>query len=245
VRADGSWTTKVVVFGPQVSVVEGWQADCINNPNATLQPETCALRDSDSYQDNVVDKYEEYAFGIYYEESWDKIYQAQGTEFVPTTLGGDEWWEGNRRYTRQEKLDKDSCAQSSYTIWVDDPNDMTQEVEVYLSECEVWDQVTVAERIYEQEPWCQCEITSIVPLGQASEQGVGAGIVWPSSRAPAKGRTEQEFSGQVTFVSEDYRYTVTTTDPDEYERLLAGQYYIGVKRDRPMGISDNPPSSEG
>lgn len=243
-RADGSWTTKVVVFGPQVSVVEGWQADCANKPNATLRSETCTLRDSDRYQDNVVDQYEEFAFNIYHEESWDKVYQAQGTEFVPTSLGGDDRWEGNRHTTRQEQLDKGTCTQSNYTVWVDDPNDTAQEVEVYLSECEVWNQVTVTERVYEQQPWCQCAVTSIVPLGQVSEQGAGSGIVWPASRAPSDGRTEQEFSGQVTFVGEDYRYTVTTADPNEYERLLTGQYYIGVKGDRPVGISDTPPSSK-
>jgi hypothetical protein len=189
----------------------------------------------------VVDEYEEYAYDIYYEETWSQVYEAQGTEFVTTQLGTDEWWDGNRHTTRKEQIDGDSCKLSNYTVWVDDPSDPTQEVEVYLSQCQVWDQVTVVERVYEQAPWCQCEVTALAPLGQMSDQGAGTAVRWLESSAPSGGRTEESFSGQVTFVADDYGFTVTTEDPQEYEQLLTGQYYIGLKNGKPVEISATKP----
>ena len=240
-RADGSWTTSVNVFGPQVAVEERWEADCIDDPLGTVRAGTCVLRDTQSYEDEVVDEYEEFAYDIYYEETWNRIYQAQGTEFAVTTLGTDEWREDDLHYALEEELDRDSCIYSSYTLWVDDPDDMSQEMEVYLSECEVWDHVMVSRRVYEQQPWCQCDVTTLVPLGELDEQGAGARVLWPSADVPAGGRTEQAFRGQVTFLGDDYRYTVTTSDPAEYERYLAGDYYIGVRDGKPVAISANPP----
>jgi hypothetical protein len=240
-RANGSWTTSVAVFGPQVAVQERWEADCINDSNGSVRAGTCTMRETNAYHDTVVDDYEEYAYNIYYEESWDKLYQVQGTEFVVTSLGSDEWWEDDLHYTREEELDRDSCAYSSYTLWVDDPDDAVQEMEVYLSECEVWDHVTVSQREYEQKLWCQCDVMSLVQLGTMDEQGAGTRIVWPSPSVPSGGRTEEAFQGQITFLGDDYTYTVTTADPDEYQRYLTADYYIGLRDGRPVTISASPP----
>lgn len=240
-RANGSWMTSVVVFGPQVAVQERWQADCIDDPHGSVRAGTCTMRETNAYSDTVVDDYEEYAYNIYYEESWDRLYQAQGTEFVVTSLGSDEWWEDDLHYTRAEELDRDSCTYSSYTLWVDDPDDAAQEMEVYLSECEVWDHVTVSQRVYEQKTWCQCDVVSLVQLGTVHEQGAGTRIVWPNASVPSGGRTEEAFEGQITFLGDDYTYTVTTEDPAKYQRYLTGDYYIGLRDGRPVTISASPP----
>jgi hypothetical protein len=239
-RANGSWTTTVTVFGPQVKVEERWEADCTGDVNGTVQVSTCVMKDTDTYQDNVVDDYEEYAYNIYYEETWDKTYQAQGTEFVVTALGGDDWWEGNLHYTLEEELDKDSCQYTNYTLWVDDPQDSSQEAEVYLAECEVWDHVVVTERVYDQRSWCQCDVTTLVEMGQQSEQGGGSNVLWPNPNVPAGGSTERAFKGQVTFLGDDYTYTATTDDLARYQDYLTGQYYIGLNDGKPMTVSKNP-----
>jgi hypothetical protein len=239
--ADGSWTTSITVFGPQVTVHEEWQDDCVSDPLGTVRPGTCYMKNTDAYRDTVVDEYEEYAYDIHYEETWDRVYQVQGTEFAVASLGTDDWWEDDLHYTVQEELDKDSCEYSSYTLWVDDPDDSTQETEVYLSECEVWDHVVVYQRVYEQEPWCQCDVTALVPLAELSEQGGGTRVLWASPDVPSGGSTEQSFQGQVTFLGDDHTYTVTTTDPEQYEHYLTGEYYIGLRDGKPVGISASPP----
>lgn len=240
-RANGAWTTNVALFGPQVVIEEMWESDCTSATSGAVQPGTCVLRDTDRYQDTVVEDYEEYAYNIYFDETWSTIYQAQGTEFVVTTLGRDDWWEGNLHYTRVEELDRDSCQYTTYTVWVDDPNDSTQETEVFLSECEVWDHVTVEERTYDQAMWCQCGLTRLVQLGQQSSQGTGASVTWPQPTIPQGGRTEPSFSGKVTLVGDDYTYTVTTEDVNAYQDYLTGQYYIGIRKGKPVGVSKNPP----
>jgi hypothetical protein len=50
---------------------------------------SCVLRDTEQYRDNVVDEYDEYAYDIYYDETWSQVYEAQGTEFVTSQLGTD------------------------------------------------------------------------------------------------------------------------------------------------------------
>jgi hypothetical protein len=240
-RADGAWTTTVVVLGPQVTVEERWETECINDSNSAVRAGTCILKDAETYQDKVVDDYEEYAYNIYYEESWDKVYQAQGTEFVVTALGGDDWWEGNLHYTRQEELDKGTCEYTNYTVWVDDPQNSTQEAEVYLAECEVWDHVVVEERVYDQQRWCQCDVTTVVEIGQQSEQGTGINLRWPNPAVPAGGRTERSFKGQVTFLGDDYSYTTTTEDLATYQDYMTSQYYIGLNDGRAVTIRKNPP----
>lgn len=239
-RADGSWTTTVTLFAPQVQPAEMWETDCTNNPSGVVRTETCILKDAGTYQDNVVDDYEEYAYNIYYEETMDQTYQAQGAEFIVTALGGDDWWEGNRHYTRQEELDKDSCAYTNYTLWIDDPQDKTQQAEVYLSECEVWDHVVVKERVYDQKSWCQCDVTTLVEASQQSEQGSGANVRWSDPSVPQGGKAERAFKGQVTFLGDDYTYTTSTDDLARYQDYLTGQYYIGLKDGKPVTVSKNP-----
>jgi hypothetical protein len=239
-QASGAWTTTVTVFGPQVTVEEHWEADCTANPNAQVRAGTCTLKDTTTYQDTVADEYDEYAYNIYYEETYSQIYEAQGTEFVQTTLKTDEWWKENLHYSLQEELDKESCQITNYTIWVDDPQDNTQEMEVYLSECEVWDHVTVTQRVYDQKAWCQCDVTSLVQLGQQSDQGTGSSIRWPNPTVPSGGRTETSFKGQVTFVGDDYTYTTTTEDVGQYQGYLTDRYYIGIRDGKPVSVSQNP-----
>ncbi len=241
-QAAGTWTTTTVVIGPQVAVQEQWETDCIKDPNGTVRPGTCTMEDSDSYREEVREDYDEYAYDIYFEETWEKIYQSQGTQFVEATLGSDDWWEGNTHYTRVEELDPESCTYTEYTIWVDDPSDTSQEVEVYLSECEVWDHVTATERIYDQRLWCQCDVTSFVELTRQSDQGSGFAIHWPEPPLPAGGRAEESFSGQVTFRGDDQTFTVSTDDPAQYRDFLNSQYFIGVKNDRPVTVSKSPPT---
>jgi hypothetical protein len=239
-RANGSWTTTVTVFAPQVKVEEQWEADCTGDVNGTVRVGTCVMKDTDTYQDNVVDDYEEYAYNIYYEEMWDKTYQARGTEFVVTALGDDDWWEGNLHYTLEEELDKDSCQYTNYTLWVDDPQDSSQEAEVYLAECEVWDHVVATERVYDQRSWCQCDVTTLVEMGEQSEQGGGLNVLWPDPNVPAGGSTERAFKGQVTFLGDDYTYTATTDELARYQDYLTGQYYIGLNDGKPVTVSKNP-----
>jgi hypothetical protein len=239
-RADGSWTTTVVVYGPQVTIEERWESDCTAAANSSVQTGTCVMKDTDTYKDTVVDEYEEYAYNLYYEETWDELYEAQGSEFSVTALGGDDWWEENLHYVVEEELDRESCELTNYTLWVDDPDDRTQEVEVYLAECEVWDAVTVYERVYEQESWCRCAVTTLVQAGQQSEQGSGLEIRWPEPAVPAGGNTQQSFQGQVTFWGDDYSYTTRTDAPGRYQDLMTSQYYIGLSDGEPVAISKNP-----
>jgi len=238
--ASGQWDTGVTIFGPQVTTTEGWEADCTRNSAAIVRSGSCMLKDTDVYQDQVVDDYGEYAYNIYYEETWSRVYEAEGIQFVATTLGTDEWWDGNRRYSSVEEIDQESCNYTNYTIWVDDPTNPAQETEVYLSECEVWDHVIAYERVYEQSPWCLCDVTNLVQLGRQSQQGSGLLILWPDPNLPSGGQTEQSFQGQVTFTGGDYTFTTTSTDPDEYRRYLSGQYYIAVRNGRPVAVSETP-----
>ena len=240
-QARGQWTATVKIWGPQVAREERWEADCRGDPQATVQPGTCILRDTQQYHDQIVDDYEEYAYDIYYEETYGQVYQAQGTEFVVAELGTDDWWEENRHYVLEEELDTGTCEYTSYTTWVDDPDDSTQEIEVYLSECEVWDHVTVHERVYEQGNWCGCDVSAEVELGQEVRQGTGASVRWPNPAVPAGGRTERAFQGTVTFQGGDgYAYTATTGDLATYQDYLTGQYYIGLDDGKPIRVSKNP-----
>jgi hypothetical protein len=240
-QTTGEWTTTVTLFGPQVTIEERWETDCRNDPNGAIRPGTCVLKATSTYNDTVVDEYDEFAYNIYYEETYGQVYEASGTEFVITQLKSDDWWKDNLHYILQEELDEDSCQYTKYTVWVDDPQDKTQEMEVYLSECEVWDHVTVSERKYEQKPWCQCDVTALVQIGQQSDTGTGSDIRWPNPAVPGGGRTEQSFQGRVTFLGDDYTYTATTDDLSQYQDYLTSPYYIGLKDGKPVTISKNPP----
>jgi hypothetical protein len=239
-RANGAWTTTTTLFGPQVLIEERWEADCVSDPNGSILIGSCIQKDANTYRDTVIDDYEEYAYNIYYEETYQQVYNAQGTQFVVTALGKDDWWEENLHYTREEELDRDSCQYTSYTLWVDDPNNTTQEVEVFLSECEVWDHVTATERVYDQKEWCQCNVTTLAQIGTQTDQGTGTAVRWPRPAVPAGGNTQQAFSGKVTFLGGDYSYSVTTDDPSQYQEYMTGQYYIGLRNEKPVTVSRNP-----
>jgi len=236
-RASGSWETAVTVFGPQVTVQNLWQSECAGNPTSRVRAETCIQ--ADTGREQVVDQRDEFAYEIYYEETWSQIYQAQGIEFTVTELGGDDYWEGDRHYTVAEEVKTDTCQLTGYTVWVDNPNSTAQQQEVYLSQCEVWDRVTVQERVYDLR--CQCEVIVEARLGQQTAQGEGATVNWPQPVLPDGGRTQQAFAGRVTFVGADHTITVTTDDLSQYTGYLAGQYYIGLNRKgEPVSVSRNP-----
>ena len=239
-RVNGVWTTTVSVMGPQTTIEQMWETECTNSPNGTVHFGSCILKDSDTYQDKVVDDYEEYAYDIYYDEMWGQVYQAQGANFTATSLSSDDWWEGNLHYTRQEELDKDSCQYTTYAIWVDDRQNSQQEVEVYLSECEVWDHIVANERIYDQKSWCQCDVTTLVEIGQQTEQGTGLDIHWSDPNIPTGGRTQRSFKGQATFLGDDHTYTTTTDDLAQYQDYLMSTYYIGLRDGKPVTVSKNP-----
>jgi hypothetical protein len=240
-RASGEWTATLTLFGPQVKVEGRWESDCASDPSGAVQVGTCIMKDIETYQDNRIREYEEFAYDIYYEETWQKTYQAQGTEFSETALGKDDWWEENLHYVLVEELDTDSCVYTDYAIWVDDPQDAMQEIEVYLAQCEVWDFVTVYERVYDQKPWCQCNVTTLVELGQQTEHGSGSAIRWPNPNVPPGGHTERSFVGRVTFLGDDYTYTTTTEDTAQYQGYLTDPYYIGIRDGKPVSISKSPP----
>ena len=120
------------------------------------------------------------------------------------------------------------------------PDDETLEMEVFLAECEVWDHVTVYERVYEQDSWCACDVTTEVELGQEVQQGTGDSILWPNPAVPAGGRTERVFDGTVIFQGDGYTHTTTTDDLSTYMQYLTSQYYIGVDKGEAVKISKNP-----
>jgi hypothetical protein len=236
-RASGSWETTVTVFGPQATLQNLWQTECAASPTSRVRAETCVQ--ADTGREQVVGQRDEFAYEIYYEETWSQVYQAQGIEFTVTELGSDDYWEGNRHYTVVEEVKKDTCQLTGYTVWVDNPGNTTQQQEVYLSQCEVWDRVTVSERVYGLR--CQCEVIVEARLGQQAAQGEGATVNWPQPVLPGGGRTQQAFAGRVTFVGADHTITVTTNDLGQYTGYLTDQYYIGLNRKGdPVSVSRNP-----
>ncbi len=239
-RASGEWTTTVTVMGPQVTTEERWRADCADDPQATVQATTCVMRQTDEYDDVVVDEYEEYAYNIYYEETQAQVYEARETEFVVTELGEDDWWEDDLHYVLEEELDRQSCQLTDFTTWVDDPDNPAQEIEVFLSDCEVWDHVTIYERVYEEKPWCECDVATLVEMGVESRQGSELNVRWPNPRVPAGGSAERAFEGTVTFLGGDYTYTLTTDKLDSYQSYLTDQYYIGLQEGNPIMVRRNP-----
>lgn len=108
------------------------------------------------------------------------------------------------------------------------------------AECEVWDHVTLEERIYDQALWCQCGITSFIQLGQSCTQRGGRPIQWPQPAVPEGGRTERAFRGKVISLADDHVYTVTTEEFDQYQDYLMGQYYLGPRNGKPVTVSQNP-----
>ena len=232
--ADGSWTATVQVVAPQGAVSEGWRSDCEADAGCTVVPGTCELRErADRTSERVVDEYDDYAYSIYYEELEGKLYEAAGDSFVVTQLNAPtDRWDGERHYFSEEWLDEETCQYTGFTVWVTDPEDTSYDIEVVLSECEVWDHVVVKERVTGEEEYCQVEnVEALVVQDTFTEQGVGAGVEWPGAIAPESGRLEREFEGTVVFRADGTRHTVKVTDVDTYIRYLTVPYYLEVDED--------------
>jgi len=207
--AEGSWTATVKIVVPH---------------------------EMDEGTEQVVDDYDEYAYNIYYEEAEDKLYEAAGDGFAVTQLNEKEdWWEGDRHYFSEEWLDKETCQYTNYTVWITDPEDEDYEIEVVLSECEVWDHVVVKERISEGgEP--------LAGPDTLARQGVGTAVEWPEAVAPVNGRLEHEFEGTVIFRADGAKRTVKTTDVDKYIRYLTVPYYLGLDENgKVVDLTDKAP----
>jgi hypothetical protein len=197
--AEGSWTATVRVVLP--SEMQGYGGEDT---------------------ERIVDEYDDYAYNIYYEETEDRLYEAAGDSFVVTQLNEKEdWWEGDLHYFSEEWLDKETCQYTNYTAWITDPEDEDYEIEVVLSECEVWDHVIVKERVSEE---------GGAPAGPDTftRQGVGTAVEWPAAVAPVNGRLEREFEGVVTFRADGAERTVRVTDVDTYIRYLTIRHYLGL-----------------
>jgi len=229
--ADGSWTTAVRLVVPQVEVGEGWRSDCETDPGCTVVPGTCELRERrDQYAERKVDEYDDYAYNIYYEETEDRLYEADADTFVVTALNPKrDWWEEDLHYYSEEWLDRETCQYTNYTVWITDPEDADYEIEVVLSECEVWDHVVVNERVGEQDEYCQIEsLGAMIVQDTLTQRGVGASVEWPGAIPPAGGSLERDFEGTVTFRANGTKHTVKVTDVDKYVRYLTIPFYLGV-----------------
>jgi len=232
--ADGSWTATVNLLVPGVTVEGRFRADCEADADCTVMPGTCEMRESeDRYTERVVDDYDEYAYSIYYEETEGVLYEASGERFVLTQLNeAEDWWEGERHYFSEEWLDRETCQYTNYTVWISDPEDPEYEIEVILSECEVWDHVVVKERVYEQGEYCQTRnVGSLEVQDSFTRQGRGSAVDWPDPLLPEDGKLERAFEGTVVFRADGARHTVTTEEEDKYVRYLTVPYYLGLDED--------------
>ena len=243
--AEGSWQTTVKVLVPQMVRSEGWRSDCESDPDCTVLSGTCQMRPrEDKFTENEADEYDDYAYNIYYEEEEDNIYEASGTDFAVTVLNPPkDWVEDDRHYYAEEWLDKETCQYTNYTVWITDPDDTTEEVEVVLSECEVWENVVVMQRIYEEEDYCQTEVVDeLVVKDTFTENGTGANVAWSNVQTPADGKLEREFKGTVVFRAEGVEHTVRTDDEGAYVRYVSVTHYLGLDKDgKVVSVTDRAP----
>jgi hypothetical protein len=238
-KVTGDWTTGVQLFAPQDQTRETWQTAC-TSAQGIVQQATCVLRPTGQFEDQPSRTYDEYVANTYYDETWSKTYDAQGTDFVVTQLGGAESVENDQRLVSKEYLKDDTCQQTGFTVWVDDPQNSTQQAEVYLFDCEIWQTVTVYDS--EKAAWCQCLVTVLVPEPVQTSQGSGLQVQWPTLLVPEGGKAEQSFEASVTFVGGDGQYTLTrtTTDPAQYRDWLTTPYYLGIRDGRVVALSAQP-----
>jgi hypothetical protein len=230
-EAAGSWTATVRVLAPQIAAKERWRSDCEADDQCSVLFETCEIRERpDRFSEREVDNYDEFAYEIYFEELEQLLYEASGDAFVATELNPDEdRWEGDRHIVSEEWLDKDTCQYTNYTVWVTDPDDPSQEVEVVLSQCEVWDHVVITEKVYERDEFCQTEnVEGLEVTDTLTEQGSGVGVSWPSAITPDSGELERRFHGVVVLRADGKERTVTVSDPDAYARYLTVPQYLGL-----------------
>lgn len=238
-KVDGTWTTGVQLFAPQVQARETWQTACTGS-QGVVQQATCLLKPTGKFLSQPSRTYDEYAFNSYYDETYQKTYDARGDEFVVSQLGGDDRVVNNQRLVSKEYVKAGTCQETQYTVWVDDPQDSTQELEVYLQDCEIWQTVTVYDS--EQAPWCQCLVTVLVATAKETNQGAGITVTYPALLIPQGGKAEQSFEASVTFVGGDGRYstTQTTTDPAQYRAWLTAPYYLGIRDGKVVRLSNQP-----
>ncbi len=243
--ARGSWTAQVQLLMPQVMTSEGWRSDCEADADCTVLPGTCRLKQrEDRYTEQIVDEYDDYAYNIYYEETGRLLYESADGDFVNTQLNpGEEWVDGDRYYSSEEWLDPESCQYTQYAIWITDPEDSSSEIEVLLSECEVWDHITVKERIYAEEEYCQVETVDTLAVQDTfTQEGDGAYVEWPDVLAPEDGRLQQEFEGVVVFSADRAERTVRTDDPDEYYHYMTTPHYLGIDENgKVVSLTDRAP----
>ncbi len=238
-QVTGNWTAGVQLFAPQVQTRETWQSGC-TGAQGIVQQATCVLRPTGQFKDQPSRTYDEYVANSYYDETWSKTYDAQGTDFVVTQLGGGDRVENVQRLVSKEYLKDDTCQQTEFTVWVDDPQNSAQQVEVYLYDCEVWQNVTVYDS--EQAPWCQCLVSVLAPMPVQSAQGTGLQVAYPTLLIPEGGKSEQSFEASVTFVGGDGKYSLvrTTSDPAKYRDWLTTPYYLGIRDGRVVNLSTQP-----
>jgi hypothetical protein len=230
-QATGSWATTVEVLAPQVVAGQGWRSACEADAQCTIIADTCEERErQDQFTEREVDNYDDYAYNIYFEELTQELYEASGDTFAVTQLNPDEdRWEGDRHFVSEEWLDKDTCEYTGFTVWITDPDDSSQEIEVVLSECEVWDHVVVTEKVYEREEYCQTEhVEGMTVLDTLSDQGSGVVVDWPAAAQPEGGQLQSQFEGVIVFRADGTEHRVTVTDPDRYVRYLTVPHFLGL-----------------
>jgi hypothetical protein len=241
----GSWGTTIQVLAPQIVSGEGWRSDCDASGNCTILAGTCEMQERrDTFTEREIENYDDYAYSIYFEELTQELYEAAGDEFAVTYLNlDDDRWEGERHIVSEEWLDKETCEYTNFTVWITDPDDASDEVEVVLSECEVWDHVVVTEKVYEREEYCQTEtVQGLTVLETLSEQGSGMAVDWPTAVTPQGGELQSRFEGVVLFEADGVEHTLTVSDPDAYVRYLTVPQYLGVDDEgRVVRVTDRVP----
>jgi hypothetical protein len=243
--AEGSWTANVKLLVPQTVSGEGWRSDCEADTACAVVPGTCQVQQrTDKFTEVTVDEYDDYAYNIYYEEAEKKLYEASGNGFAVTELNpSEDWVEGDRHYVAQEWLDEETCQYTEFAVWITDPDDDEYDIEVLLSECEVWDHVVVKERVYEEDEYCQTEtVGSLAVQDTLTQRGTGAGVGWPQASVPANGELEREFDGVVIFRADSTQHRVTVHDVDKYVHYLTVPHYLGLDEEgRVIAVTDRAP----
>jgi hypothetical protein len=243
--AEGSWTASVKLLVPEVVSGEGWRSDCDADSACTVLPATCQVRERrDDFTERTVDEYDDYAYNIYYEETERKLYEASGDGFSVTELNASEdWVEEDLHYLAEEWLDEGTCQYTEFAVWITDPEDDEYDIEVLLSECEVWDHVVVKERVYEQEEYCQTETAGDLAVQDTlTQRGVGVDVAWPQAVAPAGGELAREFDGVVVFQADSTQHRMSVRDVDEYIRYLTVPHYLGLdEQGRVIAVTDRAP----
>jgi hypothetical protein len=244
-QATGSWATTVQVLAPQITTMERWRTDCEADGRCTVVLETCEVQDRrDRFTEREIENYDDYAYNIYFEELGQELYEVSGDAFIIVQLNPDgDRWEEERHYVSEEWLDKETCEYTSYTVWITDPEDTSEEVEVVLSECEIWDHVIVTEKVYEQDEFCVTEnVEGLVVLDTLTAEGLGTGVDWPPADRPDGGELQSQFKGVIVFLADGVEHTISVTDPNAYARYLTVPHFLGLDEDgNVVRVTDQKP----